>query len=130
MSDLFVGSVIMQTTRKLLTLETSAKDAVAAGGSILDLTSSEGQWFLADEIHMQVGLTAQVLDAMDFLGLAPPTGGAGTDDSPLAAAGRAVYKLQAVIKQLQHFNSSFFGIVLPEGIKAFQNEDPTGKKYL
>ena len=68
----------------------------------------------------QVGQISQIFDAMDFLGLYP-------NDIP---SGKVLYKLQGAFKQLQHFNTSFFGIVLPEGLKSFQSEDPSGKDSL
>ncbi len=71
-------------------------------------------------LFLQVGQISQIFDAMDFLGLYP-------NDIP---SGKVLYKLQGVFKQLQHFNTSFFGIVLPEGLKSFQSEDPSGKDSL
>ena len=126
-----------QVCQKLLSLETLARQAEY--GTFLDVTSGDGEWFLADEIHMQVcrshelivslpvvsyttrssfqiGLMAQILHTMDILGLYP-------QDS---LSGKSLHKLHAVIKQLQTFNTSFFGIVLPEGLKSFQSEDPAG----
>ncbi len=67
-------------------------------------------------LSSQIGLITQILDAMDILGLYPHG----------SVSGNVLHKLHAVIKQLQHFNTSFFGIVLPEGLKSFQNEDPSG----
>ncbi len=71
-------------------------------------------------VFLQVGQISQIFDAMDFLGLYP-------NDIP---SGKVLYKLQGAFKQLQHFNTSFFGIVLPEGLKSFQSEDPSGKDSL
>lgn len=36
-----------------------------------------------------------------------------------------IQKLGGVVKSLQHFNSSYFGIVLQEGLKSFTREDPS-----
>ena len=114
LSDLFVGQLSV-LARKFLTLEQSA--AAAEDTAFIDLTSGDGEWFLLDDIHMQIGLVVQVLDTMDFLGVLP---------SNLVAA-QCLFKLNGVTKQLHHFNSSFFGIILQEGLKSFQREDPTGE---
>ncbi len=52
LGDLFVGRILSQICQNFVVLETTARDAEAE--SFLDLTSGDGEWFLADDIHMQV----------------------------------------------------------------------------
>lgn len=98
--------------KKCFALETMASEA---SENIVDLTSSDGEWFLLDEIQMQVGIAIQTLDLMDFYGLL------GQNDTRV----ECIQKLGGVVKALQHFNSSYFGIVLQEGLKSFTREEPT-----
>ncbi len=113
-ADLLVAGALGQLTTRLTQLEASAAQA----GENLVTYCSGTEWFLIDDVHMHLGEVVHVLDALDFLGLST------TDFNEEV---QVLRKLLEVVKQLQHFNASFFGIILQEGIKLFQREDTTGK---
>lgn len=88
----------------------------------MTLASQNGEWFLLDELFMQMGLMNNLVDVGDCLGLFSDV------DSDFHRAQNLIQKLHKnVVDQFQHFNSNFFGIILQEGMKCFQREDPFGK---
>ena len=103
----------------MVELETTSA-AAASAETGLEQTSSDGEWFLLDDIHMQIGQVSQLLDTMDLLGILPAE----------MSGVQCLYKLQAVVAQLHNFNNSFFVIVMPEGIKSFQKEDQSGESFI
>ena len=91
----------------------AAADAAADG--MVDV--AEGELPLLDEIRMQLGVAANLLDTLDLVGAVP---------ADCAGAAGVVQQMQNVSKQMAQFSSNFYVIVMQEGIKSFQREDPTG----
>ena len=100
---------------RLLELESAAD---AAGDGVVDMV--EGDLPLLDEIRMQLGVAANLLDTLGLVGAVP-------DDCKAAGL---VQQMQNVSKQMTQFCSNFYVIVMQEGLKSFQREEPTGKRDL
>ena len=90
----------------------AAADAAADG--MVDV--AEGELPLLDEIRIQLGVAANLLDTLDLVGAVP---------AECAGAAGVVQQMQSVSKQMAQFSSNFYVIVMQEGIKSFQREDPT-----
>ena len=63
-------------------------------------------------------MAANLLDTLDLVGAVP---------AECAGPAGVVQQMQSVSKQMAQFSSNFYVIVMQEGIKSFQREDPTGK---
>ena len=88
-------------------------------GQFVDQTNND--WFLFDEILMEIGLASQFLDILDFLGVFTKSSGNDSMSNLL----KCHHHSHNAIKQLQNLNSSFFVVILQEGLKCFLREDPS-----
>ena len=70
-----------------------------------------------DPTLLQLGVAANLLDTLDLVGAVP---------EECAGSASVVQQMQSVSKQMAQFSSNFYVIVMQEGIKSFQREDPTG----
>ena len=114
----FAVSKLAEIIKKILALETTVH-LNGDEGRFVDLNNSE--WFLFDELLMQIGFVSQFLDALDFLGIFPTMSGSNSTSKAL----RCFAKFYHAIKQLQNLNASFFAVILHEGQKSFFREDPS-----
>ena len=69
-------------------------------------------------LNLTTGVAANLLDTLDLVGAVP---------AECAGPAGVVQQMQSVSKQMAQFSSNFYVIVMQEGIKSFQREDPTGK---
>ena len=87
----------------------------------LQTTNSEGDQYLIDDLKMENAVLHQVLDTSDFLGLF---------DMSKSLAKKSLDLLKDLFEQMDNFNSSFYGVLLGEGIKLFQREDQSGNIHV
>ena len=111
-------SKIAELTKKLLGLESTVY-LNGDEGRFVDLSNSD--WFLFDDILMQIGFASQFLDALDFLGVFSNPSDINEAYGPL----KCFNQFHHSVKQLQNLNSSFFTVILQEGLKGFLREDPS-----
>ena len=71
----------------------------------------------SDEILMHIGYSSQFLDTLDFVGV--------FSDMSKRDSLKCFHQLQNAIRQLQNLSSSFFAVILQEGLKCFLREDPS-----
>ena len=107
-----------EIVKKVVTLE-STIHFNGGEGQFVDLSNSD--WFLFDEILMEIGFGSQFLDTIDFLGLFSET----TSDGSMSSLLKCYNHFHHAVKQLQNLNSSFFAVILQEGLKCFLREDPS-----
>ena len=105
-----------EITKNILSLE-STIHLNGGDGNFVDLSNSN--WFLFDEVLMEIGTASQFLDTLDFLGVFSDTNGSDST-SDLC---KCYHQFYDAIKQLQNLNSSFFSVILQEGLKCFLRED-------
>ena len=111
-------SKLAEITNKILALESTIH--VSGGeGHFVDLSNND--WFLFDEILMDIGLSSRFLDTLDFLEiLSNPNG-----NDAMSNLLRCYHQFHNAVNQLQNLNSSFFAVILQEGLKCFLREDPS-----
>lgn len=105
---------LAEVTKKILVLESTVHLNGDACGFV-DLSNSD--WFLFDEILMQIGYSSQFLDTLDYVGV--------FSDMSTRDSLKCCHQLQNAVKQLQNLSSSFFAVILQEGLKCFLREDPS-----
>ena len=83
-------------------------EAMIDPSRFLEQTSANGDWFLLDEILMEVSLGCQIMVFLDNFGL---------------AESKRMASLRETLKHMRLLSGSYFAIILPEGLKNFQKED-------
>lgn len=108
--DLFLPR-LSSACGRLLSLEETFSEA---GPSPEALPSSDGSpWPLVDELFMEVGVSAQLLEMMSLFGL----------DSGSFQSQESLSGVAAVAKALLQLDTNYLTLIVPEAVKGFLKED-------